>query len=252
MRELAAIIMKTLLLIITLGLSLHSFSQKDSIYRPTTLEEMFSQMDKALSQTQIKLIKGLTEDSIKKTNPYTSNLTKPYNYYNDSEIVKDLEEKGLNYDARYILIALSYHRYLNGLDLKLAEQYNYHDSLRIERENWYKEAQKRDSVDGKYIPANLVDSFIELDKILSDIDKKSILKNGTIGMHMTLGMSLRNRWQLWGGSRLQKYFIDINGGMMHPDSMSGTILRQYEKWLKGDKTAWREWETEKRKKNNSR
>lgn len=101
--------MKTLLLIITLSLSLHSFSQKDSIYRPTTLEEMFSQMDKVLSSTQIKLIKELTEDSIKKTNPYTSDLTEPYNYYNDSKIVKDLQEKGLNYDARYVLIALSYH-----------------------------------------------------------------------------------------------------------------------------------------------
>jgi hypothetical protein len=213
---------------------------------------MFSQMDKTLSPSQIKLIKELTEDSIKNTNPYTSNLTKSYNHYNDSKILKDLEDNGLNYDARYTLIALSYHRYLNGLELKLSEQYNYHDSLRIEREKWYKEAQKRDSVDGKYIPANLVDCFIELDKILSDKDRKYIIKNGTTNLHMTLGRSLRNRWQLWGGSRLQKYFIDLSGGMMHPDSMSGSILRQYEKWLKGDKTAWRDWEIEKRKKYNSR
>jgi hypothetical protein len=244
--------MNTLLLIITLSLSLQSFSQKDSIYRPTTLEEMFLQMDKVLSPTQIKLIKELTEDSIKRTNPYVSNLTKQYDYYNDSKVVTDLEKKGLNYDDRYVFIALSYHRYLNGLDLKLEEQYHYHDSLRIERGNWYKEAQKRDSVDGKYIPESLVDCFIELDKILSEKDKKYILKNGATGLHMTLGMFLRNRWQLWGGSRLQKYFIDINGGMMHPDSMSGVILRQYEKWLKGDKTSWREWEIERRKKNNSR
>lgn len=69
---------------------------------------------------------------------------------------------------------------------------------------------------------------------------------------MTLGKFLRNRWQLWGGSRLQKYFIDLNGGMMHPDSMSGAIFGQYELWLKGDKTAWREWEIKMQRKNNSR
>jgi hypothetical protein len=218
------------------------FGQRDSIYRPNTLDEMFSQMDAVLSAPKIKLIKELSEDSIRNTNPYISNLTKDYDCYNDSKILIELEKKGLNYNDRYLFIALSYHRYLNGLDLKLSEQYHYYDSLHIEEDKWYQEALKRDSVNGKYIPSNLFDCLIELDKMLSKKQKLYIKKNGTLGLHMTLGMFLRNRWQLWGGSRLKKYFDDINGGWMHPDSMSGTILRQYEKWLKGDKTAWREWE----------
>ncbi len=34
--------------------------------------------------------------------------------------------------------------------------------------------------------------------------------------------------------------------------MPGIILQQYEKWLKGDKTAWREWDIKKQKKNSNR
>ena len=245
--------MRPFLLIIILFCCLSSYSQKDSIYRPATLHEMFLQMDKTLSASQIKALKELTEDSIKKTNVITRDLTKGYNYYNDSKIIKELEDRGINYEDRYFLIALSYHRYLNGLDLRLDEQYGYYDSLHIEQEKWYQEAIKRDTVDGKYIPKNIVDCLIELDKLLSDTVKKSIIKNGTTGLHLTLGMYIRNRWQLWGASRLKKYFLDLNGDLpMHPDSMSGIILRQYEKWLKGNKTAWREWEIQFRKENNSR
>ncbi len=94
--------MKTLLLIISTFLYQPAFSQKDSIYRPTTLEEMFSQMDKVLSPSQIKLIRELPEDSIKRTNPYTTNLTKGYDCYNDSKILKDLEDKQINYNDRYL------------------------------------------------------------------------------------------------------------------------------------------------------
>lgn len=245
--------MRPLLLIIILFFSLSAYSQKDSIYRPATLNEMFLQMDKVLSPTQIKALKELSEDSIKKTNVFTRDLIKGYDYYNDSKVVKELEDRGIDYEDRYILIALLYHRYLNGLDLKLDEQYRYFDSLHIEQEKWYKEALKRDSVDGKYIPENIVDCLIELDKLLADKDKKYIIKNGATGLHMTLGMYIRNRWQFWGGSRLKKYFLELNGDLpMHPDSMSSIILRQYEKWLKGDKTAWREWERNFRKENKSR
>ena len=154
----------------------------------------------------------------------------------------DLEARNLNYDDRYELLAVLYHRHLNKLDLNLDREYKYYDSIHLQRKQEYEISLKRDSVDGKYIPSNLADCFIELDKLLPGKDKKYIKKNGEYGLHMTLGLYIRNRWQLWGGSRLKKYFLDMNGGMMHPDSMSGLILRYYVKWLRGDKTAWREWE----------
>jgi hypothetical protein len=239
--------MKPFLLIIILFFNLSSYSQKDSIYRPSTLEEMFLQMDKVLSPIQIKILKELSEDSIRKTNVFTADLTKGYDYYNDSKIVKELEDRRINYEDRYFLIALSYHRYLNGLDFRLSEQFRYYDSLHIEQEKWYQEALKRDTVDGKYIPLDLPDCFIELDKILPNKAKQNIKKNGVSGLHLTLGMYIRNRWQLWGGSRLKKYFIDLSGDFMHPDSMSSVILRYYYQWLKGNKEAWRQWVIEQAK-----
>jgi hypothetical protein len=239
--------MRPYLFIAFIFCQLSSFSQNDSIYRPEILEEMFSQMNQFLRPAQIKLIKDLSEDSIKRTNPYTSNLTENYNYYNDSKGVTDLEEKGIYYDDRYMLIVLSYHRYLNGIDLKLDEQYRYYDSLYIEKVKRYEQVLRRDSVDGKYIPLNLPDCFIELDKILSQETKQNIRKKGVSGLHLSLGMYIRNRWQLWSGSRLKKYFLETCGDFTHPDSMSSVILKYYYQWLLGNKDACRLWVIEQMK-----
>jgi len=241
--------MRLILLIASTLWQLSSFSQKDSIYRPETLQEMFFDMDKVLSPAQIKLIKDLPEDSIKRTNPYTSDLVEDYNYYNDSKAITYLEEKGIYPDDRYLLIVLSYHRYLNGIDIKLDEQYRYYDSLYIEKVKRYEQALRQDSVDGKYIPLNLPDCFIELDKILSQETKQNIKKKGVAGLHLSLGMYIRNRWQLWSGSRLKKYFLDTCGDFTHPDSMSYVILKYYYQWLLGNKDAWREWVIEQIKDN---
>jgi hypothetical protein len=95
-----------------------------------------------------------------------------------------------------------------------------------------------------YIPKDLGDCFIELDKLLSEVDKKemkSLLKrDDMVQYHMGLGMWMRNNWGLWGGSRLQKYFRDRKIG--HPDDMSSVILNYYYDWLNGKKETWKDWE----------
>ncbi len=67
-------------------------------------------------------------------------------------------------------------------------------------------------IDGTYIPANLGESFIELDKLLAEVAKKEMQalpkREDMIQYHHGLGTALRNSWGLWGGSRLQKYFTD--------------------------------------------
>lgn len=89
-----------------------------------------------------------------------------------------------------------------------------------------------------YIPKDLGDCFAELDRMLSEIDKKEFksakTKNDLLGnYHMGLGMWMRNNWGLWGGSRLQKYFTDRKIG--HPDDMSSVVLFFYHDWLNGKK-----------------
>lgn len=96
-----------------------------------------------------------------------------------------------------------------------------------------------------YIPKDLGECFAELDRMLSEIDKKEFKsaknKGELLGnYHMGLGMWMRNNWGLWGGSRLQKYFTDRKVG--HPDDMSSVVLFFYYDWLNGKKETWKEWE----------
>lgn len=96
-----------------------------------------------------------------------------------------------------------------------------------------------DTIDGVYIPRNFAECFSELDKLLSEVDKKEMLslpkREDMIQYHLGLGMWIRNNWGLWGGSRLQKYFTDK--GVKHPDDMSVSILYRYYDWLHGKKDA---------------
>jgi len=93
-------------------------------------------------------------------------------------------------------------------------------------------AQKFNS-DGLYIPKDLNDSFIELDKMLSVKFRDSVKiipeDDFTADQHFRLGIWMRNNWGLWKGSRLKKYFN--KKGISHPDDMSGVILHCYHRYL---------------------
>jgi len=98
-----------------------------------------------------------------------------------------------------------------------------------------KENFAADSLSGVYIPKDLEDCFKKIDSFWSDSTKFKV-KNWTedefsSNAHFGFGMWMRNNWQLWGGSRLSKYF---NGkGIYHPDDMSGIILDSYHRYLTG-------------------
>ena len=114
----------------------------------------------------------------------------------------------------------------------------------IDQSREYQRRLTLETIDGVYIPKDPGDCFLELDKILSPIDKKEILalagRTEMVQYHMGLGMWMRNNWRLWAGSRLQKYFLDR--GIRHPDDMSGVILEYYYDWLKGQKESWKDWD----------
>lgn len=101
-----------------------------------------------------------------------------------------------------------------------------------------------EKIDNIYIPKDLGDCFIELDKQLSEVDKNEMKalpkRDDMIKYHFGLGMWMRNNWGLWGGSRLQKYFTDRKIG--HPDDMSSVVLFFYHDWLNGKKETWKDWE----------
>ena len=82
------------------------------------------------------------------------------------------------------------------------------------------------------IPTTLGEAHAELERILppqtlADIDAMPS-EGCMIEYHMSLGLSIRNRWGLWGGSALAKHMQGL--GFAHPDKMSDVILRTF--WCK--------------------
>ncbi|MDE5607765.1 MAG: hypothetical protein K2I64_02390 [Muribaculaceae bacterium] len=93
-----------------------------------------------------------------------------------------------------------------------------------------------DSINGIYVPIDLIDACRELDKLLDDSTKVEIVTLGKeFGRvaHHTLGMWIRNNWGLWGGSRLQAYLRSKGYG--DPDEMSDYLLNCYQFWLESKK-----------------
>jgi hypothetical protein len=84
------------------------------------------------------------------------------------------------------------------------------------------------------LPASLTEALDSLERRLSPPQLAFIRDSAGEDMgafHMTLGLTLRNRWGLWAGSRLAQYFNSV--GIYHPDDMSGIILTSLWRRLHG-------------------
>ncbi|MCU0239409.1 MAG: hypothetical protein MUC29_08200 [Pyrinomonadaceae bacterium] len=94
--------------------------------------------------------------------------------------------------------------------------------------NWDKSSKTK-----IYIPNDLDESFVELDKMLHPkfIEKYKTGEINSVDLHHGLGMWLRNNWGLWAGERLAKYFNNLE--IFHPDDMSSIILNSYKLHLNG-------------------
>jgi len=132
--------------------------------------------------------------------------------------------------------------FLRKADDKIARKEK-QELLKRQRESLEKR-MTAEKIDDVYIPKDLGECFVELDRLLKEVDKKEMQalpkKEDMIQYHHGLGTWIRNNWGLWGGSRLQKYFTDK--GITHPDNMSGIILEFYHDWLNGKKETWKDWE----------
>ena len=95
------------------------------------------------------------------------------------------------------------------------------------------EKMKVDTIEGVYIPKDLEDCFVQIDRMMNDslrTEFKKISEEDFTGKtHFGLGIWMRNNWSLWGGSRLSKYFNEKE--IYHPDDMSGIILTSYHRKL---------------------
>jgi len=83
----------------------------------------------------------------------------------------------------------------------------------------------RGKIISPYIPSDLDDAIECLEDLLSEEDMdyvRTCEESDMSVFHFNVGMAIRNRWGLWGKSRLAQWFNGI--GIYHPDDMSGIIF----------------------------
>ena len=101
------------------------------------------------------------------------------------------------------------------------------------RKQLYAQRVVKDTLDGHYIPKDLEDCFVQLNNMYADSTIeviKAMSENEFSGRyHFSLGMWMRNNWGLWGGSRLSKFFNNME--IFHSDDMSGIIMTSYHRKL---------------------
>jgi hypothetical protein len=244
--------MKLLITTTVLLFNLLTFGQtkeKPSVHDlpiPRTITECFSLLDKTLPKDEIALVKTLPEDSIYENAAfkYGADFFHAWKLYDGSRLTQYFNKLGLRgAHPIYNTILISYHRYLNRYSIKLEEQIKKYQEIQKKEEQQYLARLGKDTLNGVCIPKDLQDCFLQLDKMLSEKSRTEIKalksKKETIKYHHGLGMTLRNTWGLWGGSRLQKYFLDRK--VKHPDDMSALVLEFYYDWLHNNNSGWRTW-----------
>lgn len=156
----------------------------------------------------------------------------------DANLGKYYKKKGL--EIPYDMIEVVLRTYQNKLKGNKANHDEILKTFQLKQQKNNKENEIKyltDSLTGFYIPKDLDDAINSLNKIYSDSLKLKITKlteedyvsgNYRFGM----GLWMRNNWQLWGGSRLSKFFQDNR--INHPESMSVVILESYHRYLKNE------------------
>lgn len=111
-----------------------------------------------------------------------------------------------------------------------------------EFEKQYQERIRKDKLNGVYIPKNLDDALLQLDKLISADSKQKIkvIPEDTVCMalHNRLGQWMITNWGFYGGSRISHYLR--SAGITYPDDMADFLLMAYHRKLNGKPVAIKE------------
>lgn len=104
-----------------------------------------------------------------------------------------------------------------------------------EFEKQYQERIKKDKLNGVYIPKNLDDAILQLNKIISAESQakiKAIPEDSVChALHSRLGQWIILNWGFYGGSRMSHYLK--SAGVTFPDDMADFLLLAYHRSLNG-------------------
>ncbi|MCW5924338.1 MAG: hypothetical protein KIS77_18590 [Saprospiraceae bacterium] len=111
-----------------------------------------------------------------------------------------------------------------------------------EFEKQYQERIKKDKLNGVYIPKNLDDAMLQLDKNISPESQakiKAIPEDSVCALlHNRLGQWMILNWGFYGGSRLSHYLR--SAGVTFPDDMADLLILAYHRKLNGKTIAMKE------------
>ena len=203
---------------------------------PKNLKQTVKFLDEDCPDSLKNIIKATENKDLKNLSyPWGNSKYKTIFNWLDNEksgIYKYLKVKGID-NFKIEVILENYKKYL--LNEPIDEASLLKPYLEIEKK-WKIESENRTTIDtlrGIYIPKDLEDCFTQINSFWNDSTKIKV-KNWSeeefsANAHFGFGMWMRNNWQLWGGSRLSKFFNEL--GIYHPDDMSGIVLNSYHRHL---------------------
>lgn len=203
---------------------------------PTNLSQAIRLLDSDCPDSLKHTIKTTPDNDLKKLGyPWGGKYKTVFEWTNsnsDSKLKKYLSDRGVS-AHQDIVVFLAFKNHLLGQPID--ERMLLKPYQEIEKK-WSDEDKVRyttDSLRGVYIPKDLEDCFKQIDSFWNDSTRMKVkqwTEDEFAGhAHFGFGMWMRNNWQLWGGSRLSKYFNEM--GISHPDDMSGIILDSYHRNL---------------------
>lgn len=97
----------------------------------------------------------------------------------------------------------------------------------------YQERIKQAYLNGQYIPQDLTDAFLELNKLM-DAESKAAFKNvpeeeAVHKLYFSLGRWITENWGFYAGSRLSHYIREL--GITFPEDMAAFIIVSYHRNL---------------------
>lgn len=204
---------------------------------PRNLKDAVLQLDQVVSDSLRELIRETDDDEIKKISyPWGGGFRTVFDWAmkkdEPSRIRKYLIKRGVSVHQEEVIL-LAFKNY------QLTGSFEENEILlpfQKTEAKWAKEDAIRfsaDSLRGRYIPKDLNDCFNQIDGLWNDSVKVKVANwtedEFTTKAHFGFGLSIRNNWRLWAGSRLSKFFN--KKGVAHPDDMSGIILSSYHRYL---------------------
>ncbi len=120
---------------------------------------------------------------------------------------------------------------LTGSNLVVAQETNYER----EYESEYQTRITKTHINGRYIPKDIEDAMIELDRLIDEPSKqklKSVSEEVAVRrIHFTFGRWMILNWGFYEGSRLSHYLK--SKGVTYPDDMASALIAWYHRKLNG-------------------